>query len=57
MLLTNHSSFIRIESLKEETDIRKFIIYIRKKIQDFNNIKKEEVILLVTYQHYAEKVK
>jgi len=31
VLLTNHSSFIRIEWLKKETDIRKSIIYIRKK--------------------------
>ena len=35
-LLINISSFIRLTSPKEETNVRKVIIYIAKKIQDSN---------------------
>ena len=40
VLLTNNSSSIRLEMLKDEVDIIKFITYIREKKKDFNNIKK-----------------
>ena len=39
-LLINGSSFIHLKSPKEETNVTKFIIYIIKKIQDSNSIKK-----------------